>query len=682
MPFSPAPWLSQRREKALQSSPELEPPAKALDPHWSCIALLGVDIAMTDPIKYTKVELGHGDVQFPNPGWRPPSLRKPYLCLLAICSIAVIAGTEILVRLSNRTQAVLSFDLIQPQSCITELESCAYAYSSVSNGLYFCYKYLPTLLAVILAALWENVDRNIRTLESYYQLARPGGALAEDSLLLDYNLIFILKVPWKALRKRHHLVLLSFVVFSLAGIAAPILQSALFDVDISPAGQILWTAKVGTNTAYARALQALHGCIIVLVIALASSLHRRRNTGLYSDPSCVAALAAIVGPTLRKDLANLDLADEKAIENTISRRRYHLHHSIRDDGTVIYQLDLVENQDEGPGGDVKLQASPDDLPEFNKPLKTRNSPISAWSSGMFTTVIVVLFGIEAFNTNPSVKFVFSYRIVPVAIGVVVKELWKLMDRDFRNNEPYHYLALHPLAHRQNFTDLRRVFRSPLNIDAGFKINPAPGQTTIFLDYGSRGFFSIPLYAAWNKHFSMCTVAIISWLLEIFTVTMGSLGALPCYRNRPCQPGKPIDSSPTAINVSVCLSFAILTTAAFWMLFVLLPRIGMKSVLSRNPDTMASVLCWLHSSRLVRILQPMSVMSGSQRKEFQKGLRDRNYGLGWINGENEPERFGIDEEPVAPFVNAMERGTGLRSVVRYRAGETVMGLKQKSQLLYV
>jgi hypothetical protein len=60
-------------------------------------------------------------------------------------------------------------------------------------------------------------------------------ALAEDSLLLDYNLVFILKVPYQALKKWHHLVLLSFVVFSLAGIVAPILQSALFDVDIVPA---------------------------------------------------------------------------------------------------------------------------------------------------------------------------------------------------------------------------------------------------------------------------------------------------------------------------------------------------------------------------------------------------------------------------------------------------------------
>lgn len=592
----------------------------------------------------------------------------------------MIVGTEILVRLSNRIQSVLNFDLIQPQSCLTELRSCAYAYSSVSNGLYFCYKYLPTLLAVVLAALWANVDRNIRSLESYYQLAKPDGALAEDSLLLDYNLVFILKVPYQALKKGHHLVLLSFVVFSLAGIAAPILQSALFDVDILPADGTLWTAKVGTNMAYARALQAVYGVVIVLTIALASVLHRRRKTGLYADPDCVAALAAIVGSTLRKDLANLDLADESTMLNTISGRRYHLHHSIRNDGKVIYQLDRLENEDEGVGADLKLQANPDDLPEFNKPLKVR-SPLGAWLSSMSVIVIVVLFGIEAFSSRPSIKFVFSYRIVPVAIGVVVKELWKLMDRDLRNNEPYNYLALHPLAQRQNFTSLRRVLRSPRSINAGFKLNTAPARTTIFLDYGSKGFFSTPFYAAWNRHFTMCTAAVIAWLLEIFTVTMGSLGTLPCYRDRPCQPGRPVDSSPTAINISVCLSFAILTIVAFWMMFVLLPRIGMKSVLPRNPDTMASVLCWLYSSRLVGALQPMSVMNDHQRRGFQKSLQNTKYGLGWINEGDGPERFGIDQEPVAPFVNAISRETGLRSVVRFRAGETRVGLGQKSQLVY-
>lgn len=75
----------------------------------------------------------------------------------------------------------------------------------------------------------------------------------------------------------------------------------------------------GDQYAYARTLQAVHGVAIVLSIALASLLHRRRNTGLYADPDCVAALAAIVGSTLRKDLANLDLADERTILNTISR---------------------------------------------------------------------------------------------------------------------------------------------------------------------------------------------------------------------------------------------------------------------------------------------------------------------------------------------------------------------------
>lgn len=539
--------------------------------------------------------------------------------------MVVGVGTEILVQLSNRVQSVLNSDLVQPQSCLTELRSCAYAYSSVSNGLYFCYKYLPTLLAVVLAALWANVDRNVRTLESYDQLAKPDGALAEDSLLLDYNLVFILKVLYQALKKGHHLVLLSFVVFSFAGIVALILQSALFDVDIVPADGTLWTAKVGTNMVYARALQAVNGVVIVLVIVLAALLHRRRNTRLYADPDCVAALAAIVGSTLRKDLANLDLADERTILNTISRRRYHLHHSIKNDGKVIYQLDRLGNQDNGVGGDLKLRASPDELPEFNKPLKVRSS-LDAWLSSVVTSVLVVLFGIEAFSPKASVKFVFSYRIVPVAIGVVVKELWKLMDRDLRNNEPYHHLARHPLAQRQNFSSLRRVLRSPRSINAGMKLNTAPARTTVFLDYGSKGFFSTPFYAAWNRHFTMCTAADIAWLLEIFIVTMGSLGTLPCYRDRPCQPGRPIDSRPTAIHISVGLSFAILTTVAFWMMFVLLPRIGVKSVLPRNPDTIASILCWLYSSRLVGTLQPMSVLNDSQRRAFQKSLRITKYGL--------------------------------------------------------
>lgn len=66
----------------------------------------------------------------------------------------------------------------------------------------FAYLYLPTILAVCYSMLWSWIDLDAKRLEPYYQLSKPGGACAEDSLLLHYPFDFVASVPLKSLRRR------------------------------------------------------------------------------------------------------------------------------------------------------------------------------------------------------------------------------------------------------------------------------------------------------------------------------------------------------------------------------------------------------------------------------------------------------------------------------------------------
>ncbi|KAL8949296.1 MAG: hypothetical protein Q9222_004582 [Ikaeria aurantiellina] len=79
----------------------------------------------------------------------------------------------------------------------------AFAKDQFSSWIRFAYLYLPTVAAVLYSILWSWVDLDVKRLEPYFQLSKPDGATAADSLLLHYPFDFVAYAPFKALRKRH-----------------------------------------------------------------------------------------------------------------------------------------------------------------------------------------------------------------------------------------------------------------------------------------------------------------------------------------------------------------------------------------------------------------------------------------------------------------------------------------------
>lgn len=54
---------------------------------------------------------------------------------------------------------------------------------------------------VLLGLLWAIPDHHYKRLEPYYQLSKPAGASAEDSLLQDYSYATRNTVPLRAFRR-------------------------------------------------------------------------------------------------------------------------------------------------------------------------------------------------------------------------------------------------------------------------------------------------------------------------------------------------------------------------------------------------------------------------------------------------------------------------------------------------
>ena len=62
--------------------------------------------------------------------------------------------------------------------------------------------YLPTVLAILFGLCWSWVDLDVKRLEPFFQMSKPGGARAVDSVLLHYPFEYLAVVPIQALRKR------------------------------------------------------------------------------------------------------------------------------------------------------------------------------------------------------------------------------------------------------------------------------------------------------------------------------------------------------------------------------------------------------------------------------------------------------------------------------------------------
>ncbi|KAH0366113.1 hypothetical protein KCU65_g5610, partial [Aureobasidium melanogenum] len=119
--------------------------------------------------------------------WKPISLRLPFLVFVLLATCALIVVMQWLLYTSQTTGGVIFAPSI----------------NDLPLSKTFGYLYAPTIIAVVYGLLWSWIDLDIKRMEPYYQLCSTGGALAEDSLLLQYPFDFVALVPFQAARRKH-----------------------------------------------------------------------------------------------------------------------------------------------------------------------------------------------------------------------------------------------------------------------------------------------------------------------------------------------------------------------------------------------------------------------------------------------------------------------------------------------
>ncbi|KAF7537084.1 hypothetical protein G7Z17_g12922 [Cylindrodendrum hubeiense] len=539
--------------------------------------------------KETKTELF-----YPQPNWRPLSMRWPYLLWLVILSVFMAAIQEVLFR-KFKDKPIVKFK----------------SPDDFDSGLYFTVKFLPTLCAVLYGVFWQFTDFEVRRLEAYYQLSKQEGALASKSINVDYVTSISFFRPFHALKLGHYAVFLSSVASTLAVSLVPTFAAASIVLSPGRAERMKHPdseKEIYIAATWSRLLTSTLALCGVLSCCLFYVLQRRRS-GLQGDVRGIAGLASMaVVAHILMDFKDMDTAEHKDIHQKLKRRRYML----RNNSLAPYDSGSAKLQDREKDDGTHLSANP-------HPLALRAVGSIPFIVGLFLFagfIPTFLFTKASVITDKAPWSV-------TALAVILKMSWGAMETAVRVMEPYYILSK----------------------------RHAPSKT-LTLDYTALPFGYMPLRALMNGHILVFFVGFGTVMAEFLTIMVTSLATVE-GQDFIISFGMDKDSEWEKKQKKVnsgqetVLSFY---TSLGLTLFVLLYMMIVASIvffrrrhafLPRQPNTIASILAFIHQSKMLYNFVGTAKLNNAQMvKKLDDG---KTYGLGWFKGRDGQTHCGVDQE---------------------------------------
>ncbi len=581
-------------------------------------------------------------VFYPQPNWKPFSMTWPYLLVLVVLSLGLGAGVEGLYQSSIRTPLVA---FRSP--------------SEIPTAQYFAIKFLPMIIAVSYGVLWQITNFDVMRLEPFYQLSKEGGALAAESINVEYLTQFNLFRPIRALYYRHYAVAVSSIASLLANTLVPTLGAA--SLILTPDRETRLHAPDGEKTillhaVWSRLLTTTFAVIAFLACILFYQLQTRRS-GLQADVKGIAGLASMATVShILMDFKDMDVASHQDIHAKLKSRRYLLRNSslAPDDSITTTTTSLTPRDDPNPHRHPKNHLSANPHPRMLRPAGA--IPFLCLIL-LFTALLpIILF-------TPATALTDRAPWLVTAVAVVIKLSWAALETDVRLMEPYYILS-------------RRH---------------AP-PATLALDYTAVPFGWVAVRAVGNGHWVVFAVGLGTVVAEVLTVLVTSLGSVEgrvfvAATATLAAPGNGTAAAAAAgggaINAgqetvpSFWLSLA-LALATLVYLFVVAGWVFVRRgrvFLPRQPNTIASVLAYIHQSKMLYGFVPRNNTTtgtgagnnnpGSMAKQGGgigggeggngngSGRADtvvarlaemgKTYGLGWFQGRDGQTHCGVDEE---------------------------------------
>ncbi|OAA54274.1 hypothetical protein SPI_08893 [Niveomyces insectorum RCEF 264] len=539
------------------------------------------------------------EVFYPQPNWRPFSMRWPYLVSLILLSLGLAVGQELLYRMSVR-RPLITFSTP----------------SQIPAGLYFAIQFAPTLIAVTFGVLC---------------------AVADESINVDYVTYFTFFRPFRALYCKHYAVAISSVASLLAVSLVPTLSAAAIVLTPDRAARLAdphGEKHVIIGGVWSRVLTATL-CVIAALGCVLFWLLQRRRSGLLSDVKGIAGLASMaVVSHILTDFKDMDVATHKDI-----------HHKLKDHRYVLRNSSLAPDTETA----VSLQER-ERYKEFDRHLSQNPHPLMLRARGCVPYIAgIVAFGalIPAVLFTPANVLVDKAAWLLTALAVAIKLGWGGLETAVRMMEPYYLLS-------------RRH---------------APAKT-LTLDYTAVPFLLLPLRALANGHLLVVFVGFGTIMTELLTVLVTSLATVEGHdfiggggggdaNNSSHTNATMTTKTRTRIRTSSSSSSSsslsssdsgVETAMSFWVtlglaMFILAYMSIVAAVvfvrrrrpfLPRQPNTIASVLAFIHQSKMLWDFVGTSKMNNAAMLARLEAL-GRTYGLGWFEGRDGQTHCGVDHE---------------------------------------
>ncbi|KAL2070841.1 hypothetical protein VTL71DRAFT_13867 [Oculimacula yallundae] len=500
--------------------------------------------------------------------------------------------------------------------------------------------FVPLIFAVVFTIPWQILDSTIRELEPFYQLARPGGALAEHSLCLNYGSSFLITTPFKSISKGHFVVCWSSLISIAVLILVPLTSEAFFVSLSGTCGANLPTRLCyghwGVYPDLVRVIQGILSFIAVLLILLLGFTFNRKS-GVYSEPLSIAGLASLLhkSPVL-KDFREIDsLVKNKELKSILSGKRYAVSEFTSIDQRSCYGLINVNTDVEtgfaakatrsGNKGRYKLvvgsKSNIESSTEEVNIHSSRSRGAKVWwvikEKLYYIAAFVLLGGLLALITyyhwtSADTEFErfmdsqgFGVRFMMTGLGVAVKLFWGGIDQDLRKLAPFSRLlqgSSHP-----NDSILVPIWTTP---------------------------FAAIIPSIRRGHFFVALICFVSLLSEFLPICLANISFSPAVTKK---------------TYTVCsfTSMGVLILMVGCILFLIgRPMRGIP--LPRSPGTVASVGVYLAGREsewvdeghggLMDGLDGVSLMEREERDDLL-----RNKGVLYTMGVVEEDGLRIDED---------------------------------------
>lgn len=305
--------------------------------------------------------------------------------------------------------------------------------------------YLATFVAVLFKVIWTIVFSSTKMMEPFFQLSRPEGASAKDTLLADYLSSGLSLSSVRSVLDGHWVMLLTSSAYTTIGLL-PSLASGAMTVkatafcgknNTSPCN-LVWILKIPV----VRGVQALLSLAAIMVIVLVI-LRWPRRSGVFSNPSSIASMAALFSHRgVLHDIRRIDPnATKGQIAEALSGNHYMMGSFESSPGRHRYGLMKTAGAFTAYQSQMSTNVTP-----------SHNFFSRFWKKALrdilFLLCILGLFGVvlayyldsaddgfnRFFNSDQ-----FAPRFILTLSATVIDNHWKRIEREVRVMTPYRRL---------------------------------------------------------------------------------------------------------------------------------------------------------------------------------------------------------------------------------------------------